>query len=48
MDAKGIMAMFMGLVRGERFCGGAIMSACKSGAVVRWSEIFKTIVENKK
>lgn len=47
MDAKGIMAMFLGLVKGERFCGGAIMSACKSDAVVRWSETFKTIVENE-
>lgn len=47
MDAKGIMAMFLELVKGERFCGGAIMSACKSDAVVRWSETFKTIVENE-
>lgn len=33
MDAQGIMALFMGMVRGERFCDGAIIGMIKSGAV---------------
>lgn len=33
MDAQGIMALLMGMVRGERFCDGAIMGMIKSGAV---------------
>lgn len=45
MDAQGIMAMLMGIVRGERFCDGAVMSACKSGAVVRWLERLKEICD---
>lgn len=43
MDAQGIMAMLMGIVRGERFCDGAVFSACKSGAIVRWLERLKEI-----
>lgn len=33
MDAQGIMALLMGMVRGERFCDGAIMGMIKSRAV---------------
>ena len=36
MDAQGIMALLMGMVRGERFCDGAIMAMIKSGAVKKW------------
>ena len=36
MDAQGIMALLMGMVRGERFCDGAIMGMIKSGAVKKW------------
>lgn len=36
MDMQGIMAMLMGIVRIERFCDAAILSACKSGVIVRW------------
>ena len=36
MDAQGIMALFMGMVRGERFCDGAIIGMIKSGAVKKW------------
>ena len=45
MDAQGILAMLVGLIRGERFCEGALMGACKSGSVVRWLERLKTIIE---
>ena len=36
MDAQGIMALLMGMVRSERFCDGAIMGMIKSGAVKKW------------
>lgn len=36
MDAQGIMALLMGMVRGERFCDGAIMGMIKSEAVKKW------------
>ena len=36
MDAQGIMALLMGMVRAERFCDGAIMGMIKSGAVKKW------------
>ena len=48
MDAHGIMAMLMGIVRGERFCDGAVLSACKSGAIVRWLERLKELSEEYK
>lgn len=46
MDAQGIMAMLMGIVRGERFCDGAVLSACKSGSIVRWLERLKDISDD--
>ncbi len=36
MDDKCLMALFMWLVRGERFCDGLILGASESGAVARW------------
>ena len=36
MDAQGIMALLMSMVRGERFCDGAIMGMIKLGAVKIW------------
>lgn len=36
MDTQGIMELLMGMVRGERFCDGAIMGMIKSGAVKKW------------
>lgn len=36
MDAQDIMALLMGMVRGERFCDGAIMGMIKSGAAKKW------------
>ena len=36
MDTQCIMALLMGMVRGERFCDGAIMGMIKSGAVKKW------------
>lgn len=48
MDAQGIMAMLMGIVRAERFCDGAVLSACKSGAIVRWLERLKELSDEYK
>lgn len=43
MDDKCLMALFMALVRGERFCDGLILEALRAGAVQRWIERLKTI-----
>lgn len=45
MDAQGVMALFMGMVRGERFCDGTIMKMIKSGAVKKWLLRLKEIKE---
>ena len=34
MDAQGIMALLMGMVRAERFCDGAIMGMIISGVLI--------------
>lgn len=36
IDAKGIMALFMAMVRSERFCAGTIMEMIKFGTVKQW------------
>ncbi len=36
MDGKCLMALFLCLVRGERFCDGLILDNLKNGAVLRW------------
>lgn len=45
MDAQGVMALFMGMVRGERFCDGTIMKMIKSGVVKKWLLRLKEIKE---
>jgi len=47
MDAQGIMAMLMGIVRAERFCDGAILSACRSGIIIRWLERLRELISEK-
>ena len=46
MDIQGILALLMGMVRGERFCDGTILSMLKSGTVLKWLERLKEIVES--
>lgn len=36
VDSKCLMAMFVWLVRGERFCDGLILDALETGVVQRW------------
>ena len=36
MDDICLMALFMALIRGERFCDGLILGALEAGAVQRW------------
>ena len=48
MDIQGILALLMGMVRGERFFDGTILSMLKSGTVFRWLERLKEIVEQQK
>lgn len=43
MDAQGILDLFMGMVRAERFCDGIILSMLKSGTVIKWLERLKEI-----
>ncbi len=43
IDAQGIMAMLMVIVRAERFCDGTILAACKSGSILRWLQRLKTL-----
>ncbi len=45
MDAAAIMALLLGAVRAERFCDGALLGFLKSGAMLRWLEALKEIVE---
>lgn len=45
MDAQGVMALFMGMVRGERFRDGTIMRMIKSGTVKKWLLRLKEIKE---
>ena len=47
MDGQGIMAMFTGLLRGERFCEGSMLAALKDGTVMRWLERLKKIDEQE-
>lgn len=47
MDGQGIMAMLTGLLRGERFCEGSVLSALNDGTVIRWLERLKEIDEEE-
>ena len=47
MDDKCLMALFMALIRGERFCDGLILDALEEGAVQRWLERLRTIVSEE-
>lgn len=47
MDVQGILALLMGMVRGERFCDGTILAMLKAGTVLRWLERLKEIVNDK-
>ena len=44
MDDKCLMALFMALIRGERFCDGLILDALENGAVQRWLARLRVIV----
>lgn len=47
MDAQGVMALLMGMVRGERFCNGTIMEMIKSGTVKKWLLRLQELKEMK-
>ncbi len=48
MDDRCLMALFMALIRGERFCDGLILDALETGAVQRWLARLREIVYGKK
>lgn len=43
LDGKCIMALLMGVVRAERFCGGTILSFFRSGTIEKWLLRLKEI-----
>ena len=47
MDDKCLMALFVALVRGERFHDGLILSALEEGAVQRWLAHLRELVTEK-
>lgn len=38
LDGQCVMALLLGAVRAERFCDGALLGFCESGAVKKWLE----------
>lgn len=36
LDAQAVIALLVGAFRAERFCDGAILGFCESGAIIRW------------
>ena len=47
MDDRCLMALFMALIRGERFCDGLILGALEAGAVQRWLARLREVVYGK-
>lgn len=43
LDARCVMALIIGAVRAERFCGGALLSLFEDGSIRRWLERLKEI-----
>ncbi len=48
MDEKCLMAFFVFLVRGERFCDGMILSALEKGTIQKCFKRLREILDNKK
>lgn len=36
LDGKAVIALLVAAFRAERFCDGAILGFCESGAIIRW------------
>ena len=47
MNPKTVLALMVGVVRAERFCDGALLSALKSGAIIRLLERLQEIAEQE-
>ena len=47
VDSKCLMAMFVWLVRGERFCDGLILDAMETGVVQRWMTRLREIRDSR-
>ena len=47
LDSQAVMALLLGAVRAERFCDGALLSFLESGAILRWLERLRVIVETE-
>lgn len=45
LDAVTVLALLVGAVRAERFCGGALLSFCKNGCIAKWLRRLKEIDE---
>lgn len=44
LNAQCILALFMGAVRAERFCDGALLGVFKCGSILKWLERLNSIV----
>lgn len=47
LDSQAVMALLLGAVRAECFCDGALLSFLESGAILRWLERLRVIVETE-
>ena len=47
LDAKSVVALITRCIRGERFCGGFLLQAFKSGHILKLLERLKEIDENQ-
>ena len=45
LDGQAVMALLIGAVRAEHFCGGAFFDFCESGSMERWLARLKEIDE---
>lgn len=43
LDAQAVTALLLAAFRAERFCDGALLDFCKSGAILRWLRRLKEI-----
>lgn len=41
-----VMALIVGAIRAERFCGGALLGFLENGCIVKWLERLKQIDDN--
>lgn len=48
LDERGLLALIMGAIRAERFCGGALLSFLKDGYLLTWLQQLKVLEDSGK